>query len=225
MNVKFESMIETLTAIAEMKRIYASVEPVLLQSKPVCILITSAMKAEGKTVITAALSILAARKLKKRVLAIDLNCYKPVLHKCFGIGDDNLEQFRRGVSVENVARSTGVNNLDVLTTVQEESGGTGKSFDEGSTASEMIMASRDRYDLIFIDTASVFPANRHMIDPVSVARSVDTTIMVALANVTPRQQVKRALVSLETAGANVLGVVVNQWKNPVAGDMMGNSTQ
>jgi len=27
--------------------------------------------------------------------------------------------------------------------------------------------------------------------------------------------VKRARVSLETAGANVLGVIVNQWKNPM----------
>ncbi len=225
MKAGLESMIETLTEIAEMKRIYAAVEPVLLRTEPVCILITSAMKAEGKTVITAALSILAAGKLEKRVLAIDLNCYKPVLHKCFGLSDDNLEQFRRGVSVEDVARSTGVNNLDVLTTVQEESEGADISCDEGLTASEMIVASCNSYDLIFIDTSAVFPANRHMIDPVSVARSVDTTIMVALANVTPRQQVKRALVSLETAGANVLGVVVNQWKNPVAWDMMDNSIQ
>jgi len=40
--------------------------------------------------------------------------------------------------------------------------------------------------------------------------------LVVLANVTPRQPLKRSRMFLETAGANVLGVIVNQWKNPLA---------
>ena len=70
--------------------------------------------------------------------------------------------------------------------------------------------------MVFIDSASVFPTNRYMIDPVAISRVADATIIVVMANATPRQQVKRALVSLETAGAKVLGVVANQWKNPIA---------
>jgi len=40
-------------------------------------------------------------------------------------------------------------------------------------------------------------------------------VLVALANVTPRQKIKHARMLLETAGAHVVGVVVNQWKNPL----------
>ena len=41
-------------------------------------------------------------------------------------------------------------------------------------------------------------------------------LMVVLANATPRQQVKRAQTTLDTAGTNIIGVIVNQWKNPIA---------
>jgi Mrp family chromosome partitioning ATPase len=54
-----------------------------------------------------------------------------------------------------------------------------------------------------------------MIDPVTMSKTADGVVLVALANVTPRQQLKRAHMFLETAGANVLGVIVNQWKNPI----------
>jgi hypothetical protein len=37
-----------------------------------------------------------------------------------------------------------------------------------------------------------------------------------MANETHRTQVKRSHILLETAGANVLGLIVNQWKNPLA---------
>jgi hypothetical protein len=55
-----------------------------------------------------------------------------------------------------------------------------------------------------------------MMDPVSLSKVADGTALVVLANVTPRQRAKHAQVLLETAGANVLGVVVNQWRNSLA---------
>ena len=222
MKISRKSKIKALSEIAEMKRIYSAVEPVLVQTEPVCVLITSAVPAEGKTLVTAAMSTLAAQKLGKRVLAVDLNCYRPVLHKCFGLSNDNLQEFRRGLRVDDAVLSTEVSNLDVLTSVQTDSGPQDLYCDECLIAMEIIRQAREAYDLIFVDSSSVFPANRHMIDPVGLAGAVDRTIIVTLANVTPRQQVKRALVSLETAGAYVLGVIVNQWKNPIAWNVSDN---
>jgi Mrp family chromosome partitioning ATPase len=54
-----------------------------------------------------------------------------------------------------------------------------------------------------------------MMDPVTIAKAADGVALVVMANVTPRQHVKRANLFLANAGANVLGVVVNQWKNPL----------
>jgi len=53
---------------------------------------------------------------------------------------------------------------------------------------------------------------------VTVSTTTDGVAITVLTNVTARQQVKRAQVLLATAGANLLGVVTNHWRNPVFKD-------
>jgi len=69
---------------------------------------------------------------------------------------------------------------------------------------------------VLIDTSKVFPLNRRMIDPIEVAKNADGAVMVVLTYGPPRQPVKKARYALETAGVKILGVIVNQWKNPLA---------
>jgi len=54
-----------------------------------------------------------------------------------------------------------------------------------------------------------------MLDPVFIGRACDAAVVVALANVTARQQVKRGRMILESAGVPVHGLVFNNWKNSV----------
>ena len=77
-------------------------------------------------------------------------------------------------------------------------------------AAEIIQQARKSYDITIIDTSKVFPTNRRMVDPVEIAKEVDGIALVVCGNVTPRQQVKRAKIMLETAGANVVGLIFNQ---------------
>jgi len=74
---------------------------------------------------------------------------------------------------------------------------------------------REAYDMVIIDTSAILPTNRSMVDPVTFSKAADGIVLLVLNYVTPKQDVKRAYMILETSGARVLGVVVNQWKNPI----------
>ncbi len=70
------------------------------------------------------------------------------------------------------------------------------------------------YDQIVIDTTPVEAHNRQNADPILLASAADRTIMVLLAGSTPRSAAQRAVRQLQIAGANLLGVVVNDVANP-----------
>jgi Mrp family chromosome partitioning ATPase len=80
---------------------------------------------------------------------------------------------------------------------------------------DIISQAREVYDIVIADSSSIFAVNRNMMDPVAISMGADSVVLVILANVTPRQKIKQARMSLKTAGAHVIGVVVNQWKNPL----------
>lgn len=202
--------------IAEVKRIYSMIETTLAEKRSACLVITSGSQGEGKTTITAGLSAYAARQNKKRVLAIDLNWYSPELHNCFDVDPFfDLEEFKQAGSVENLVQPSNVPGLDILAAVKPMVNGCGTSEDVHMLSSEMIKSARKSYDFIVVDTSSVFPTNRYMVDPTIISKHADCIALVTLANVTPRQKLKRTTMSLETSGATVLGVIVNQWRNPM----------
>ena len=206
--------IEVLVEIAEMKRIYSAIESRLPANEPACLLITSAVSGEGKTTLLAGLFTIAARQAKKKVLVVDLNWLTPALHTYFGLELHDIGDFVNGLSVADLAQHSGEENLDIITSIDPEK--STSYIVDNSIVAEIVKQSHDLYDLVLIDTRSVFPTNRQMIDPVSFVPSTSGVVLVVLANSTPRQQVKRAQTVLKAAQADILGVVVNQWKNPIA---------
>jgi Mrp family chromosome partitioning ATPase len=118
-----------------------------------------------------------------------------------------------GDSIKDLVQDSGVNNLDVLAAIKS-----GTDIDEthgNAIAQKLIQQARNVYEVILIDTSKMFPTNRRMIDPVVLSKIADGVTLVVLAKVTSRQQAKHAQKVLETTGANILGVIVNQWKNPM----------
>jgi Mrp family chromosome partitioning ATPase len=209
--------IELLSEITEIKRIYSVIENSLMNSNPACLVVTSGFPGEGKTTMAATLSAIAARQSDKRVLAMDLHWHNPALHSWFGLEQAlDMEDLRSKKPIEDMAQSSGFNNLDILTarkSNQDEVVGDGNASALGT---DLMRKARDAYDFVVVDTNPIFPTNRHMMDPVSISKAADGVALVVLANVTPRQPLKRSRMFLETAGANLLGVIVNQWKNPLA---------
>ncbi|MFH1076208.1 MAG: CpsD/CapB family tyrosine-protein kinase [Pseudomonadota bacterium] len=208
MAITFLERLEQLSELAEIKRIYASVESALSHKTPISLVVTSSLPGEGKTTLVMLLAALASRRNSSKVLAVDLNWKTPMLHKYLELvptpGPLELDR----------AQPSGFHHLDVLV-ARPVHGDCPSGDDEYQTVTDLMQKAKQGYDLTIIDTASVFPINHCMVDPVTLAKSADGTVLMVLANKTPRQEIKRASTILSTVGANVVGLVMNHWKNPI----------
>jgi len=216
MNGSLPIQVESLGQLAEMKRIFSGIETGLDHRIPACVVVTSAERGEGKTTTTAGLAAVAARQSGKRVLAVDLDWHFPSLHTYFGLEPVDAGSLGAGKSPLEMVRPSGQERLDVLPAIRLPAASGDTEREENALALEIVRQARSAYDFVFLDTTSLFPTNRRMMDPVAISKAADGVALVVLANVTPRQEVKRAKMMLETAGAKVVGVIVNQWKNPLA---------
>lgn len=208
--------IRLLAELAEMKRTYSAIERFLPKSGQACILICSAEAGEGKTLTTAALSHVAAQKSGKKVLAIDFNWHTPALHSFFKARrNTTIGSLHDAGRITDFIQTTEVDNLTLLTAPKDVSDGEEIGLDTNLIGLDLIQAARASHDIIFIDSSPMFPTNRKMMDPVAFSRVVDGITLVVMANVTPRQNIKKARIILETAGAEILGAVVNHRQNPL----------
>jgi Mrp family chromosome partitioning ATPase len=206
--------VNLLSELIEMKRIYSVIEHTLFKNNAACMVVTSGVPGEGKTTVVAGLSAVAALQRNLRILAIDLNWHRPDLHKWFGLTRKfDANNFGQGKSLLDLVQSTHLKNLDILTATSTSHPDIKMDEDVNRLGKDIIHQARAAYDVVIVDASSIFPVNHCMMDPVAVSMDADAAILVALANVTPRQKLKRARTLLETAGVHVAGVVVNQWKN------------
>ena len=216
MNFSTSRHLDFLSEIGEMKRIYSAIESSILKNNSMCLYITSALPNEGKTTLATGLAVIAAEHRKLRVLAVDFNWYKPALHKWFGLMQTfDANDLDRGKSILDLVQSTHIKNMDILTACLESRNDVNWDENVNRPRKDILTKAREAYDIVIVDSASIFPVNRNMMDPVAISMDADGVVLVALANVTPRQKIQHARTLLETAGANVVGVVVNQWKNPL----------
>ena len=208
--------LELFAQIAEAKRIYWGIESALNWASPACVVITSAVPREGKTTVAANLSTVAAQQGDKRILLVDLNWYEPRQHRVFGLGQNlDVGSFSRRKSIKELVSQSGIERLDILTAAQSTQNSDEIGADLSRIGAEIIEEAREVYDFTVIDTCSILRMNRFMMDPVNLAKAADGASLVVLTNETPKPSVRRAHMLLETAGVNVLGVIANQWKNPL----------
>ena len=202
--------------IAEIKRIYSAIETSLKHQESSCLVITSSISGEGKTTMVAGLAAYAAKQPGERVLAMDLNWYSPALHTFFNVelGLD-FNRLRNLDSIHDVVKPSGLENLDLLPAVRSNSDNDLSVGESEAIAAVLMQKARQEYSFVLVDTSAVYPPNRRMIDPAIISKEADGVAVVALANATPREDIKRAMKILDTAGANVIGMIANQWKNPM----------
>ena len=208
-----------LTEIAEMKRLYSALEASLPKGKNgqnICIAVTSAEPGEGKTTMLAGLAALAAQETGKRVLAMDLNWHAPSLHRLFGAELLDPARAQNGAAITDMVHHVAETRLDILPALNEQALGPQCNGEEQKLAEKLLDKARAAYDLIFIDTSRIFPTNRSMIDPLVIAQKADGVALVIASGKTSRQVVKQAQFALETAGAAILGVIINDWQNPLS---------
>ena len=167
-------------------------------------LITSPERGEGKTLVSANLSIAMTQKNQK-VLLIDANLRVPRLYSLFGVENfPGLSDLLKGEkTLDKVIKPTDIEGITLITA--------GKipldpSELLGSEAMMKLMEEvRNRFDFVVIDAPGILVAP----DSAVISRLVDGVIILTLFGKTPRTFAQQAIDQLLNIHAKLSGIVIN----------------
>ena len=171
---------------------------------PRSLVITSPGPGEGKSATASNLAVAFARQ-GTRVLLVDCDLRRPVLHDVFDLPlEPGVTDVLRGeVSLEDVLVSSEVENLTIIP------GGAysdGPAELLGSFKMEDVLATLTQsFECVILDCPPILPVT----DAAVVAAKSEGTVLVARADSTHLGALERANGQLENVRARVLGVVIN----------------
>ena len=218
---KLACLVDPKSVLAESFRsMRTNIQFTSMDRKVKSILFTSAGLGEGKTTTVTNLAITLAQE-GQRVLLVDADLRRPVIHKRFGIerkpgllealgGKIPWRESVRTVTdlmlgtlgVDRVINTPGMDNLNVLTS-GADTGGAGDSMSLAKIA-KLVPEMQEEYDVVLIDSPPILPVT----DAVTVSSQVDGTVLVYQVGRIGRNALKRAKFLLDHAHAQVLGVVL-----------------
>jgi polysaccharide biosynthesis transport protein len=183
--------------------LYANLADLNERSPAQVILISSALKGEGKSTIAANLAIATAEQ-QQRVLLIDANLQEPGQHRIWGVDNSSglsnvlQEEAQFAESVVEVAA-----NLQLLTagTLHHNP----VSLFSSPVMVEMITQWFGLYDLVVIDASALSQGTEAML----LAKMADGLVLVVHPDTTEAIDLQKAQKTLEQAQQRVLGMVVN----------------
>lgn len=171
------------------------------------ILYTSASPGEGKSTVAANTAIVFGQEGKK-VLLIDADMRKPTVHYTFHmtntLGLSNL--LTRQATLAEVTKKSDIEQLDIITC-----GPIPPNPAEllGSKAmSKLIEEMKEQYDVIIFDAPPVLLVTDSQI----LANLCEATILVLSAGKSEKESVLKAKVALDTAKANIIGAILNNFE-------------
>jgi non-specific protein-tyrosine kinase len=170
------------------------------------LLVTSSVGGEGKTTTACNLAVVFAQA-GRRVLLVDADLRRPGVHTMFDLANaTGLTTLLREspTVIDSVAQDTEVPNLRVITT-----GPLPPNPAEllGSMRMRSLMAGLlKRADLVVFDS----PPVHALADAAVLSSLVDGTLVVIASGHSRRGSVRTTMETLQRAGANVLGVVLNR---------------
>ncbi|HPM79537.1 MAG TPA: polysaccharide biosynthesis tyrosine autokinase [Candidatus Anammoximicrobium sp.] len=166
--------------------------------------VTSPNPGDGKTTLASNLAVSIATS-GKRTLLVDADFRRPRVHKLFGIQDvAGLSEVMAGsVELADAVQETAIENLSVLVCGRRPANPA--ELLTSNKFQELIEVLREKYDLVIFDTPPVLAVT----DPLAVAPRMDGVLLVIRLAKSARNVTRKAIESLDSLGATVLGVVVN----------------
>lgn len=177
------------------------------QSK--ALVMSSAMPSEGKSTTCSNLA-LAMAQTGARVLLIDGDLRKPAQHKIFRRpANAGLSRLLVGLdTVSDAVQKDIVPNLDLIA-----SGPIPPNPSEllgSDNMNELLKSMDERYNYIFIDS----PPINVVTDAIVLANWVAGMVLVTRQGLSTYNELTRAVSGIEFAGANILGIIINDVRDP-----------
>ncbi len=172
-----------------------------------CILITSAVQGEGKSLTATNLAISLAQEINEHVLIIDADLRRPSLDRYLGLnaryGLSDYLADNDALNLPELLVKTAIPKLSAL-----PAGSVTSSAAELLASEKMrnlVKEVRSRYDdrYIIIDSTPIMSTS----EPDILSGQVDKIIFIVKAGKTPREVVKRSLLRIDKE--KILGVVLN----------------
>ena len=170
------------------------------------ILITSPTPGDGKSTCISNLAI-AVAQAGRRVLLIDADCRRPVQHKTFDIEEtQGLTGILTGkTTLAEAIRPTGIDRLDLLQCGPLPHN-PAELLDSQALLDLLGEAGR-KYDQVLVDSPPVTLVS----DARVLAASCDASVLVLRSERSTRRGAQLAWNAMASVGANLLGVVVNDF--------------
>ena len=176
-----------------------------------CILVISTQPGEGKTITSTSIAIAYAQS-GRRTLHVDFDMRRPRLARVWNLDIDESNSFSHilqrseGVMPDfaSIAHKTAVKNLDVIASAPPNGISPATIF--GSPVIPKFFDwARENYDRVIVDS----PPYGLVGDVVSLSVMVDSVIVMCCPDRTRFKPIQYCARGLTEAGANILGVVVN----------------
>jgi protein-tyrosine kinase len=168
------------------------------------LVVTSAVKGEGKTVTALNLATVMATDPEKKIIAVDCDLRRPNMHNLLGMElQPGLSEFLRGeAELDTVLRKTKIPKLAVVTAGRPLLNPS--ELIGSKRMEETIEELRKRYDFLIFDTPPVMAVT----DASVLGAIVDGVILVIKVESTKRDVVLRAQSLLAGAKAKLVGCVL-----------------
>ncbi|MFV0635187.1 CpsD/CapB family tyrosine-protein kinase [Mitsuokella sp. WILCCON 0060] len=168
------------------------------------VVFTSAVPSEGKSTTDINLALVMGQD-NKRVLLIDADMRRPVLHRRFGLENRGLSNcFADNLSLKDVIQHDIAQNLDVVT-----SGPVPPNPAEllgSAKMQELLKEAEAEYDYVFLDMPPILVVT----DAAVLGSQTDGVILVVGSGDISPDEGRQAKALLEKAHVNILGVILNK---------------
>jgi len=169
-----------------------------------CVMVTSALGGEGKTMLSSHLAASLARAGCKTLL-VDCDLRSPSIHHLFDmvLEPGVCEVLRSDASLAEAIRPGPIHDLWVLPSGQCDQRAL-RALAQGD-AGELFQLVKEQYDFVIVDSAPVLP----VADSLLIGQHADAVILSVLRDVSRLPSIHAAYERLATLGIHMLGAVVN----------------